>query len=652
MTISQPSREIYVVDVPEVKDFQATYRYNFFVPDESTNESGGVPANVLSRRTDERDAAFIQYSTTRVPRLVQFSFTAPRLADVGNLLSERAQRDHAFRTTGEQNGSLILDNIDKVVNEDDFASNSYVSIHFHDGEIDEKIHQLVSGSIVQQTLEEEHDHDTSHYKAAQRFVPMLPSIIKPHWIFQAMTLPKQAYGATFHVPAGTTAGKATKSGLFNASAGTAVMNSYFQRLKQVSTNVQVNAKFLHDLVNRTIQDPTAPGSGDLVNMHAYAKQVKQATNQRFSPAVSEQDFKTFVPFIEVRKQLTATHLQKYGAEMVGCIIDKFEVLPDGTTKAHPPIVIDSPHSNVCADFQVKFNAQYCYVARAVALLTMPAIDDDSGDVATIKVLVSSKPSNKVYVSTLKLDNPPPPGDVSFVWNYESAKLTVNWAFPVTSERDVKQFQVFRRSSVDNSFELQKAYNFDDSVVPFAAAETPDHALVERLTSPATYWVDDEFDRNVNFSRESGFIYSVCAVDAHGLTSNYSAQFRVWFDRFKNQLQKELVSHAGAPKPYPNLYLEGHAFQNTVRVGGPHTKRMKLYFNPEYYYLYDDENRYVRVLSTKQTGGSYRLQFINLDNLKSHDLNIDIDDRILVTQRKMAYPTVRFGPKRRAQRHKA
>ena len=82
----------------------------------------------------------------------------------------------------------------------------------------------------------------------------------------------------------------------------------------------------------------------------------------------------------------------------------------------------------------------------VAMLTMPAIDDNTGEVATIKILVSSKPSNKVYVNTLQLDAPPPPCDVNFIWNYETSKMMVTWSFPVTSERDIKQFQVYRRSS--------------------------------------------------------------------------------------------------------------------------------------------------------------------------------------------------------------
>jgi len=637
MSISQPSREIYVIDVPESKELQGTFFYNFFVPDESVNETGGVPLNVLARQGSEIDSSFIQYSITRAPRFVQLSFIAPKLADVGNQVSDKLMRDNAFRTTGMQDGSLILRNIGKVVNEDDFASNNYVSVHFHDGDVDKKVHQLVSGSISQLSLSEDVDQNNSPYKLAQRLIPMLPKSISPHWLTQALTDPQNSYGGRFNA-------KKQETGAVKRGA----LRSYFQRLAAVGINTQINVKLLDELINKTIDDPTSTNAADIMHMHGYAKQVKQAVNQRFTTAVSESDYKTFVPFIDVKRHDTSPHAEKYAPQIVGYIIDKFEILSDGSTKVHSPIIIDSPYVTSTADFRVKFNANYCYTVRTVALLTMPAIDEDSGGLAMIKVLISSKPSNKIYVSTLKLRNPPPPADVNFVWNYETDKLMVTWAFPVTSERDVKQFQVFRRENIDHCFELQKVYNFDDSVVTFPNPEIADTALVERLTSPATWWIDDEFKKDVNFAKDKGMIYTICAVDAHAQTSNYSAQYRVWFDRFKNKLQKELISHAGAPKPYPNLYLEGDIFENTIRVSGPHTKRLKLFFNPEHYFLYDDNGRIQRTLSTNQSGGSYKLQFINLDNLKGHDLTINIDDRLSAQQRTIGYPTVQFGPKRKPQ----
>lgn len=645
MTISQPSRPIYAVDVPEVKELGATYRYNFFTPDESVNETGGVPPGILARKSAEVDESFVQYSTSRAPRFVELRWTPPRLADVGGAADDRTVRADSFRTNGEQNGSLILDNVNNVVSEDDFASSAYASVHFHDGEIDDKIHELVSGSFVAQTLSEPHDPNASPYKAAQQYVATLPEHIKPNWVFQSMTLPKQSGGASYYVVPGMSAGKGGSKGMSTPRLSVRYTNDFFDRMKTVTTNAQVNVKFMHDLVNRSIKDPASTTSNDLVNLHLFSRQAKQAMNQRRQLAVSEGDYKTYVPYFWVKRYGSGPHAQKYGAELVGFIIDKFEVMPDRTLKAHPPIIVDSPNVGLTVDFRVKFNARYCYTIRCIGLLTMPAIEDVSGEVATVKALVSSKPSNKVYVSTLKLNPPPPPSDVGFTWDYEKRNLLVTWAFPVTSERDVKQFQVFRRSDVDHPFELHKQYNFDDSVVPFPYNERPDPRLVERLSSPACFWTDDGFNWDVNTSREKGLVYAVCSVDAHGQTSGYSAQFRVWFDRYKNALQKELVSHMGAPKPYPNLYLPGSLFEDTIRVSGPHTHRMRLFFNPEFYYHTDDKGRTVRSVQTRQSGGGYRLQFMNVDSLKSAELDIVIDD--MTTHGKLpTRPQVALGAKRR------
>lgn len=653
MSISSPSYEIYVIDVPQVKDFAATYFYNFFVPDESVNETGGVPTNILARPGSEVNTAFIQYSITRAPRFVQFNFDLPKLADIGNAVSEQAQRTNSFKTTGVHYDTLILNNLDKIINEENFASSNYVSVHFNDGQIDDKVYQLISGSMVQATLQAEADPNVSLYKAAQRLVPLLPTSISPTFIIKGLTQ-TQLQGITYRMPASAASTTSTspttptsvKPGLLPINVSTAVFDSYYQKLKKVGINTQINAGLMQDLVNKAITDPTSTQSSDLVTLQGYSKQTKQATNQKFSSSVSEQDYKSFVPYVSVHSDSTSAHAQKYSSELVGFVIDKFESLPDGTTKAHPPIVVGSPYASTTADYQVKFNASYTYCVRTIALLTLPAIDDDTGDVGTIKVLVSSKPSNKITVSTLKLDAPPPPSDVDFVWNYETGKLQVNWAWPMTSERDIKQFQVFKRRHVNECFQLQKVYNFDDSVVPFPSGETPDPRLVEYLTSPATYWVDDDFQQNVNFTRDKGAIYAVAAIDAHGLTSTYSAQFRVWFDRFQNKLQLELVSHSGAPKPYPNLYLDGDVFQDTINVAGPHSLNMKLYFNPEYYYLYDDQNNLTRVLQTEQTGGSYVLQFMNLDVMKSQTLTISIDDQLNYQGAStLSQPVIKFGPQR-------
>jgi len=623
MSISQPSRVVYSIDVPEVNGFSAAFRYNFFVPDEAKNDTGGVSTSVLMRPAAQLGASFMQYSVTRVPRLVEFNWTILKIIGSGGVLSELEQRNNAFRTS-PQYGSLISDNMDKVVTEDYFSSFNFVGISFHDGEIDSKAVELIQGTKALQTLGDDNRSYANDHGSAMQLASNLPNQVKAQFVSKAMTNPRLTYGATFsQLPMeGTSQDFPVKH-----TNALPTVDTYYSDLARASINVQVSSRLLHDLVNKSIKDPSSVTSSDLSGLHGYSKALKQSANQQTNFNVSEQDYKTFVPYVDVKKQSTATHAQKYRAELVGYIIDKVEVLPDGTLNPYPPIVIEDPNVGKSADVRVKFKSRYIYTIRSIVMLTMSAISDDNGDVATIRVLVSSKPSNPINIETVDYEAPPPPADVGFVWDYRNDKLMLKWAFPVTSQRDIKQFQVFKRKSIYDSFELQQVYDFDDSAIKFDEfiREIPSHELVQKLTSPCTYYIDDEFDWNVNTNEQRSVIYAVCAIDAHGLTSNYSAQFRVWFDRFKNKLVSKLVSHTGAPKTYPNMYVEGEAFTNTIKLEANSFRKIKLYFTPSCYYTFDNNNAYTPLYATKQVGGSYKLQFLNLDNFRDQSIDIDIDN---------------------------
>lgn len=633
MATSLPSREVYAVDVPTVNTFTAKFQYNFFTPDESINESGGIPASILRHPSDHVDAGFVQFAASRVPRMVVFNWSIPKLASVGDAVSDRDIRNNAFKTTNAQNNSLIADNINNIVTEDHFSSNNFVATSFHDSQIDDKVFEMVSGSFVSQKLGKPTDPNVGHEKAAVTLSGMTPRQVTPQFLTKALVNPERTAGLKFMSRPGQVA--------------VPMADGHFAALKNVIIHSQINSKFFLDITDRAIEDPNSQYAGDLQGSHQLAKKVKTATQQQVSSAVSEGDYKTFVPYIDLTVRKTMSHADGIGAQIVGYIIDKVETLADGSTKAHSPVIIDSAHVGTTADFNVKYNSTYTYAIRTVALFNLPAIDDDTGDVAMIKVLISSKPSSRVMVNTVENVAPPPPADFNMFWNFETDKLFLTWAFPTNSQRDIKKFQVFKRANTNSPFELQKQYDFDDSIQPFPDAEDPDPRLVEVIKEPVSFWTDDEFDRTIINNEEQAPIYALACIDAHGLTSPLSSQFKVWFDPFMNKLQKKIVSHQGAPKPYPNLYLAAETFVNTVRVSGPNSKRMKLYFNPEYYHLYDDQGRFVKVLSTKQDGGSYIINFMNLDNGLSQRLTVLIDDQVKAATEDINDPQVTFGQKKKA-----
>jgi site-specific DNA-adenine methylase len=192
-----------------------------------------------------------------------------------------------------------------------------------------------------------------------------------------------------------------------------------------------------------------------------------------------------------------------------------------------------------------------------------------------------------------------------------------WNFPVNPQRDIKQFQVFRRKSVKEPFAVLKVYDFDDSQIKSHNYEEIFPFLVDELSSPQTFYDDFEFDR------ESSFIYGVCCVDAHGFSSNLSMQFEISFNKYKNQLVKKLISTSGAPKAYPNLYLLQDAFVDVIKDSGH--SRATVYFDPEYLNVFNSNGEDLGLLATNRRDGKYKLQFINTDLQQAQVLDIIIND---------------------------
>ena len=121
-------------------------------------------------------------------------------------------------------------------------------------------------------------------------------------------------------------------------------------------------------------------------------------------------------------------------------------------------------------------------------------------------------------------------------------------------------------------------------------------------------------------KNSEFIYAVAAIDAHGLTSNYSEQIKVSFDVYKNILNTKIISLAGAPKQYPNLYLKEDLFIDSIKTSNK--KTLNLYFTPDCYKASLTNNSVKNLVKT--SGTSYKINFINLDNQDSSQLEIKLE----------------------------
>jgi hypothetical protein len=173
--------------------------------------------------------------------------------------------------------------------------------------------------------------------------------------------------------------------------------------------------------------------------------------------------------------------------------------------------------------------------------------------------------------------------------------------------------------VTEPYELIAMLDFDDSEVLSQEREIVDAHRIIYSEQPILSFCDDDFTMG------SEYIYTLCSLDARNYTSGYGSQLRIKFDQMNNRIVTKLVSIQGAPKSYPNIYLNEDLFVDTIRDSSH--SRMHLYFDPEYLEVMGVEGDDLDLLQTKRRGkgGSYQIQLLNLDHQKEQKISISIDD---------------------------
>jgi hypothetical protein len=262
----------------------------------------------------------------------------------------------------------------------------------------------------------------------------------------------------------------------------------------------------------------------------------------------------------------------YRSVLVGYVIEKSEVGLTNEVIEHPTLVIEGSSATSFRDLFVNYGSMYKYRVRAVFLRETPAILEASGNSGRAKFLVaSSGESAEIFVVCAEEAPPPEPSDFRITYDYEREAMRLTWSLPVNPQIDIKYFQIFRRESADSPFRLQQVFDFDNSGIKEPARETYPSSIVRQSALPNCVYVDP-------VDKEREYIYAVCSVDAHGLSSGYSMQIKTVFRRSRNAIVTSIVSRSGAPKTYPNLYINEDAFTDAVSVSG--ARRLTTFLDAE------------------------------------------------------------------------
>ena len=582
-----------MIDVPDVGNFTAKFVYNYHVPEEGAEADSGVSRNLLTKPGEYFDARVVDYlASARVPRYVVFTWKPATYRDRIYGQSPYFQDEPTPR-------NYIRDNLDKLLSEEHFASDQFTSINVSDQSIDSKLYSYISASAT--VLNEQRQNALSQRGLALQTSELTSNEVDFDFLSKYLVQP------------------AEDNAFFYTRDSQRIRNSVVNKLKEFNIQVQLNNSVIHTLMKRAVAFPESTFDSVHLSMFEVSKKAQGRAQARGIRELRADDYRTVAPdYVRLLPLKTGDPGLATRARLVGYIINRHEILSNGDAVALEPLVIENPTAGTTVDLRVKYYARYQYTIRAVAEFSVPSIVEETDELVVSKFLVASRPSAPQVVSCHELVPPPPPADVRFTWDWDADKLVISWAFPPNSQRDVKQFQVFRRESVDEPFELVKQIAFDDSVVPAPYAEQPDPRLVENVANPKLYWVDDEF------TRDSAYIYALGTVDAHGLVSVYGPQSRVSYMKYKNRLKVERVSPEGAPRPYPNMYLKADTFLDSVVESKKHT--MKIAFVPEHQKLVDKDGNDLGFVKTAQQGASYKVLAMNTDLAAASLVEIIVQDR--------------------------
>jgi len=362
-----------------------------------------------------------------------------------------------------------------------------------------------------------------------------------------------------------------RSGLTQFTNGSVVSDiSKYDDVTGVPARGNFYDKFIGDICqNAEMQSPYRTP----VELGLIAKYLldRQREERNISPNISAGDFTSFLEPIATEGLASAD----FGYKLIGYLIDRVEEFSSG--KREIRTIGRSSQTNLSfVDYEIKYGARYSYTVRTVFEATLPQIIAGKADPIVSTVLVSSTPSNIVSVVAEELVPPPPPTDISFSFDHTRGEFVIRWEFPVNPQQDVTRFQLFRRRSIAESFVLLKEFDFDQSSSPVIRSDAPLPINVIKSNFPVRRFIDHDFGRS------SDYIYALCSVDAHGLVSNYSTQFRVTFNRRLNTIIVKSISSSGAPRSYPNLYLNNPDSLTLDSISGRGPTRMRIVFDPEYH----------------------------------------------------------------------
>lgn len=606
MAKSYPSNRAVILDAPgEIPLPKVNFVYNFYMPDEYINENplGSSPNRLQNDIKNSVNTSIRQQLKRKIERFV------PRYTNVSWKQVSLGNRPDFIGKVS------IINNLSKILDEETLSSDFFTNILFKDNGADGKITYSIDKAL------------TTFLNTAGISKSNLSQMDQ---IKLLNTLTSQEIDGSFLSEAFL---NLQKNGIkYTANNNKeAIVQSIYEQLRNVKLKSSFNNKRIETLLRSSAQQTDNIFGDETYASIGLAKILQEnAITARPNSVIDAVDYQLNLPNHISYNRNVPVGTYAINFQVIGYIIEKTEYSPDGQVVVKDPIVIENPEVSECVDYNVKYGTQYGYTVKSVFLLEIPTynITETNIEFGTTTYLVASQRSPEAYVVCKEYMPPPPPADFRVIWDYQRDMPMLTWNLPVNSQRDVKYFQIFKRSGINEPYQLIKLYDFNDSLTPLSLLDMSeqfmDQANVLSLrfpngtALPRTYYHDDDF------MKDGSAIYTVACVDAHGYSSNYAVQFEVSFDKYGNKIVTKAISQSGAPKAYPNFFIQKDAFVDSIRTSG--TNRLQIYFNPEYLKVISKGQPPTDFGLLKTDENSvYKLQLINIDLQQEQTINIKLID---------------------------
>jgi len=591
---SLPSLPITTADVPEIRTFEATFNYNFYTPDELINSN--IATNARPNTVD---------FSRNVPRYVRLSWNKV------NITSGDVGRADFIDVSIEENS-------DKILDEDDISLAYFDSFKQQESSFVTQRQHMLSRLYEQIRYNRVNAGLNDAIKALHE--------ITPEGVGQEFLNRYLNYGY---------------SSVTNTTVADPANN-----FETISTTVPVANKvfgtlFHEKITNDSLINITPSMTEGLSKIFENQYAVKAFAN-RFNG--SQYDMSLDNPITTRVAELQ----NNFGLvfQSTGYVIERYRQSSNGELVEKTTFYVEDPNTTEYFDTQVLYNQRYVYFIKVVTLLQTLTFNAEQRVNVISTFLIGSK-QTRTTVMCEDLAPPEPPTDFFIRWDYGLKQPVLTWNFPIDTRRHIKYFQVFRRKNVGQvrpaqlPFELVRMFDFNDLQNAFgifyekptlgsaglfqflkgeanidASVVVDQNALLNQAIYSTTCYIDEEFDR------EAYYIYAVACVDAHGITSNYSNQIGINFNKQRNTIERVDVSAPGAPKPYPNLYLNKDAFVDTIKNEG--YSQMTVVFNPEYYEVSRRDGDNIKIVNFGPDN-KYRIQLINTDLQTDQFIDITVTD---------------------------